>query len=207
MLNDRLFRLTVIVLLLTIPLGPNSRADEAHGKKIYALQCASCHGSQGQGETDEYQPALSGEHSIEALAGIITRTMPEENPEACVAQDALDVAEYMYHEFYAPSSRRRTAQARVELVRLTANQHRSALADLMGDAVTGRIHLTGKQGIPAKYYNARNTRKDQLVLERTDPTIDFDFGSLGELVETEYFTLKSLMIFKDQVLLVTVFSD
>ena len=48
---------------------------EHPGKALYQKLCAECHGSKGQGVEDEYDDALTGEKSIEALARQIDRTM------------------------------------------------------------------------------------------------------------------------------------
>ena len=167
------------------------KGDAANGKRIYVSQCASCHGDRGQGSA-EYESPLAGKRNIATLAKIISETMPADNPNHCVEEDAQDVAQYIYLEFYASEARHNASKARVELVRLTANQHRSVIADLMGDAVVGRISSSGEQGLKAKYYNARNPNKEKLAFERTDANIDFDFGNAtpdAERMESEEFSI------------------
>jgi hypothetical protein len=57
-------------------------APEVHpGAAIYKKLCAECHGDRGQGVEDEYDEALTGEKTIEALARQIDRTMPEDDPD------------------------------------------------------------------------------------------------------------------------------
>ncbi len=92
------------------PLGPNrvppltmdaARADAARGKRLYAEQCADCHGVGGSG-TDE-GPAAWGEKSyndgaglshVDQLAAWLKVAMPLGDP-TLSEQDAIDIASYV----------------------------------------------------------------------------------------------------------------
>lgn len=86
-------------------------ADETRGKVIYAAQCASCHGADGQGantETGGYlYPPLWGERSFNLGAGMarhftaaafIKHNMPQGKGESLSVQEAVDVAYYVTHQ-------------------------------------------------------------------------------------------------------------
>jgi cytochrome c len=102
------------------------------GAAIYREQCASCHGSNGEGVADEYDEALYGKKSVAALAKYIHREMPEEDPEKCEDADALAVAEWMHGAFYSPEARAKLNPPRIQLARLTNEQYRQSVADLVG---------------------------------------------------------------------------
>ena len=56
------------------------------------MQCAQCHGANGEGVDDEYDKPLYGDRSVDRLANLIERTMPEDEPELCVGDDAAAVS-------------------------------------------------------------------------------------------------------------------
>ena len=104
------------------------------GEQIYRQQCASCHGSRGEGTDDHYPRALVGERSVAGLARLIAKTMPEDAPGDCVGEDAEKVAAYIYESFYSKSAqvRNKFQPPRIELSRLTVRQYKNAIADLLG---------------------------------------------------------------------------
>ena len=111
------------------------------GAKIYESKCATCHGPDGQGADprsgadDGYDEPLFGDLSIDALAGLIDRTMPIDDPDACRGNAAKQVARYVYDKFYSQDARLKNgylALPRIELQRLTVPQYRNAVADLIG---------------------------------------------------------------------------
>ena len=61
------------------------------GAEIYRMQCAQCHGANGEGVDGEYDKPLYGDRSVDRLANLIERTMPEDEPELCVGDDAAAV--------------------------------------------------------------------------------------------------------------------
>ena len=87
-------------------------ADHA-GKAIYQKLCVECHAENGEGVADKADDPLQGNRDIASLAGRIERTMPEDEEDLCVAEDAKAVAEYVYHAFYSLEARARNTPARI----------------------------------------------------------------------------------------------
>ena len=103
------------------------------GKTIYQNQCASCHGENGEGVAEEYDEPLYGNRSLESLTRRIVRTMPEDDPDLCVDEDAVAVSAYVFHSFYSAEARHNMGMApRIELARLTVPQYQNSVADLLG---------------------------------------------------------------------------
>lgn len=154
-----------------------ARSDENAGEAIYREHCQSCHGEGGQGNDD--LPPLVGDRSVSQLAGYIHDTMPEGEPELVAGDDARAVAAYIHGAFYSPIAQDRLRPAREDLSRLTVRQHREVLADLVGSFGRGTWFETSERGLEAAYYQGRNHDRRNLVFERTDPQINFDFGLEG----------------------------
>ena len=110
------------ILALAIIAGPTFAAagPVRSGEQIYRQQCASCHGSSGEGTDEHYPRALVGERSVDGLARLIAKTMPEDAPGDCVGEDAEKVAAYIYDSFYSKSAQARNKfqPPRIELSRL-----------------------------------------------------------------------------------------
>ena len=205
------FLCPVYAVALYFSLTASSAAEETGqvhpGKAIYKDQCFSCHGADGQGVPDEHDEPLYGDRSIKSLARLIERTMPEEKPEACVGEDALQVADYIYHEFYSPEARREKGlMPRVTLLRLTVPQYRNAVADLLGQFTPPPSSGQGRRGqdkkddseklvepgLSAEYFQSKGMNKaDKLLLERIDRSVDFDFGegSPSEDITADQFSV------------------
>jgi Protein of unknown function (DUF1592)/Protein of unknown function (DUF1588)/PA14 domain/Protein of unknown function (DUF1595)/Cytochrome C oxidase, cbb3-type, subunit III len=151
------------------------------GEQIYRQQCASCHGSRGEGTDDHYPRALVGERSVAGLTRLIAKTMPEDAPGECVGIDAEKVAAYIYESFYSKSAqvRNKFQAPRVELSRLTIRQYRYAVADLLGN-LQPPIQWDDQRGLKAEYSNRsrrrRNSNSGGGSLNRVDPEIHLDFG-------------------------------
>jgi cytochrome c553 len=175
-------RLAIGALLfgLAIVLCPRPAvAAEGRGEQIYRQRCASCHGPTGEG-TDEYPHALAGDKSVAQLARLIARTMPKDAPKdkKCTGADAEQVAAYLYETFYSKAARDRAKPPRIELSRLTVQQYRNAVADLIATFRTpGR--WDEQRGLKGEYYKSRRFRPNERVLERFDPAVQFDFGTAG----------------------------
>jgi hypothetical protein len=183
-------------ILLTIAWAGPARAQSVDeriaGQQIYELQCAKCHGVQGEGVADVYDEVLSGDHSVDDLTRIIHETMPEDAPEDCEGEDARLVSMYIYDTFYSPNARLRNRPPRVELSHLTVRQYRSSLADWLNPRPVDPSRLAG-DGLLALYYNSRGFSRDKLVIERTDPQINFAFGTESpdaEKIESEAFAIR-----------------
>jgi len=144
------------------------------GADIFKKQCASCHGKTGQGVADKYDDALHGDWSIEKLARVIDKTMPEDKPETLDAAGSMAVAQYIYDAFYSREARERLNPARVELVHLTNRQYETTVSDLIRyfsreDRSPGKQH-----GLRGTYFNSRNLNKK--LFDRVDAQVDFDYG-------------------------------
>jgi cytochrome c5 len=145
------------------------------GQHIYEQKCARCHGAHGEGTADHYPKVLAGTKSVAELAALIEKTMPEDEPQACVGEEALRVAQYIYDAFYSPIAQARIAPPRVSLARLTVNQYRMALADLVA-SFQPAIRWDDQRGLSAEYYDGRGFRRDGRKLRRVDPLVDWEFG-------------------------------
>ncbi|MEM7384839.1 MAG: PA14 domain-containing protein, partial [Verrucomicrobiota bacterium] len=187
-------RFTLLLTALSL-LAVNARAEKEHpGAAIYRMQCANCHGANGEGVDDEYDEALYGDDTLEELTRLIERTMPEKEPEACVGEDAAAVASYIFGEFYSEKARRKKSPPRVTLSRLTVNQYRNAVADLVGSFSDGSPFVDDpRRGLSGRYFPSRSFRIDKKKKEnagkeikgkvqpphesfqRTDSSIAFNF--------------------------------
>ena len=190
-----LFRTIFAIATLAVGLVSASVADASEnadlplptdhpGAAIYQKLCVECHADDGRGVPDKADDPLVGNRDIPALANRIERSMPEDEEDLCVAEDAKAVAEYIYHAFYSVEARARNTPARVELSRLTADQHRKSIADLVlsfrGDMGYGK-----ERGWRAYYYGdfkynerekfRKEKKKDRF--ECHDPRINFDYGT------------------------------
>lgn len=179
------------------------------------MQCAQCHGANGEGVDDEYDEPLYGNRSIKGLAKLIGRTMPEDEPELCVGDDAAAVSAYIHEAFYSPEARARLQPVEILPARLTNRQYRETIADLIGSFITtqgepeadygerrrGRRRSreqipeefkNAKSGLFAEYYESKGmNKKDKRSLQRLDHQIDFDFGegSPAENINAEQFSI------------------
>lgn len=161
-----------VLLLAGVPaLGQ----DMAQGERLYAKQCASCHGKQGEG-TKRFTKPLIGERSLPQLTQLVQETMPEGQPGSLSAEEAKDVSAYVYDRFYSQTARERNAPPRVDVTRLTVPQFRNALGDVIA-SFRGQPGWSQERGLKGEYFKSRNYRKEDLALERVDGAIDFDWGT------------------------------
>ena len=161
------------VLLLTKSTG--LAKPELSGEQIYSRLCAKCHGDQGEGVANEHDEPLVGDWSIEKLTRVITRTMPDDDPKKCIGDEAERVARYIFDAFYSPDAQSRNKPPRIELARLTNRQYLHSVADLIG-SFTGQSEFGQAGGLKAGYYNSRNHSRNKHSIERTDATVDFQYG-------------------------------
>lgn len=159
-----------VVLLLASVLG----ADPPRGEIVYREQCARCHGAQGEGTAD-YPDALAGDKSVEQLADLIAKTMPEDKDVKCTGDDAREVSAYIHAAFYSPEAQLRQNPLRVELSRLTVRQYQNAVTDLIG-SFRSASQWGDERGLSGEYYAARKGRRSERLIERVDPEVKFDFG-------------------------------
>ena len=166
-----------------LSIAPSASADEIdRGAELYQAHCTSCHGADGQGATDGYEEPLFGDETVASLARIIEQTMPEDDPEKCVCEEAKEVARYIFDEFYSLAARQRkgyVAKPRIELSRLTVAQHRNAIADLLGQFTPQpEQESAAEPGLVGQYFQSRGMSKaDRLKLTRVDRRIEFDYGT------------------------------
>ncbi len=173
--------------------NPVSQADELRlrGQTIYAESCAGCHGEKGQGVEDGYAEPLVGDLSIGELSKRVTETMPEGEPELCVAEDANAVAAYIHHAFYSEAARIRNRPPSIATTHLTSNQLRQSLADLYA-RFSGPMWLAPKSGIDGSYFDGARGRRRIKRIERVDATIDFDWmhDGPGQGIDAEDFSVE-----------------
>ena len=174
--RDRPGRWAYAAWLGMLLAGGVARAEDApDGGRIYRERCASCHGAAGEG-TPKTTRKLTGDRSVDQLAGVIAETMPEDDPGSCTGPNAAAVAAYIHGAFYSPTARARNEPARVGLARLTVRQQRNAVADLIGSFRAAPWGETpGQQGLRGAYYKSRRIQDNERVFERVDPQVRFDF--------------------------------
>ena len=187
----------IVLLLGLLFLASVSAADLgedksslAPGKAIFEKQCVECHGTRGEGVPDSYEQALVGDASLSELTELIADTMPEEDPDACVGEDAEAVAKYIFDSFYSPKAQLRLNPPRKRLARLTANQLRQSLADLY-ESFGGKTTYTDGLGVRARYFN-RDNKDGRVSFDRVDDLIHFDFGhdGPGQGVNAENYSIQ-----------------
>jgi mono/diheme cytochrome c family protein len=177
----------IIAALVWSFVGGNATAEDRRastpteieldrGKAIFREKCAFCHGDAGQGVTDQHAQPLIGDYTVGELSKVIADTMPKDEPELCVGDDARAVAAYIHQAFYGEAAQLRNRPPRHGLSRMTAAQLRQSLADLYasidGVESLGR-KVGGAHGI---YFDGSRWKEEKKKLDRIDPAIDFDFG-------------------------------
>ena len=179
----KILRAVAVLTLLAFPTfakasdgPPGSEELHALGKRIYAKSCVACHGDAGQGVKDKYDEPLTGDATVGQLARLISETMPEEEPESCVSEDAEAVAAYIHYAFYSRAARVRNRPPRVELARLTGEQLRQSLADLYAHFFDPPW-VDERSGIEGYYFNGEKWDEGKKKSQRIDPAIDFDFAN------------------------------
>lgn len=180
--SRRIVSLVSVAAVCAVCLSAGTAAEgPPPGRELYLKQCASCHGDNGQGGTADYEQPLIGDLSTKQLAKYVHETMPADDPEQCVDADALAVARYIHEAFYSVTARARNAPPRVELSRLTNEQYRNSVADLVGSFSWTRNH-DSERGLQAEYFKSRRTDRKNRLIERRDSRIDIGFGT-GELTK------------------------
>jgi hypothetical protein len=152
------------------------------GEVVYREECLRCHGPMGQGVAGKSDEPLVGEKSVAFLAKYVAKEMPEDDPGALSAAEALASAQYIHQAFYSAEARARNNPPRLELAHLTDRQYRESITDLLGSFRRG--NATSEAGGLAAVYrglkdgDSTNTDKNEAkFLERVDATVDFDFGN------------------------------
>lgn len=169
------------------------------GAVIYKKLCMECHGARGEGVKGKCDDPLFGDNSIPSLARRIERTMPEDNVGACVGEDAKQVAAYIYDTFYSPDAQARNRPVVKDFARLTIDQYRNSVADLLGRFRGGFDKPPGEvRGLNAHYSGfvpegpelvgppkpdqipggkKEKKEKEKYKLDRQDANISFSYGA------------------------------
>lgn len=135
---------------------------KATGEGIYKQLCVECHGVTGQGVDGKADDALYGDRTLESLAGRISRTMPEDEEDLCVGEDAEAVAAYIYDAFYSPQARAKLVPPKRDLTRLTVGQYRNSVADVVGHFLRGTFDETGdERGLKMSFRGRHATEKEK----------------------------------------------
>ncbi|GEP46257.1 hypothetical protein BGE01nite_55480 [Brevifollis gellanilyticus] len=169
---------------------------EHPGKALYMKHCTECHGDRGQGVENEYDDLLTGTKSIESLAKQIDRTMPEDDPDLCDAEQSKLIADYIYGAFYSVEAQARLNPPKQELARLTIPQFRNSVMDVIGRFRMGvgfDRPIGGNEGLKGTYRGfeplkegdklpkgiASQRSKDRVKhnFERVDAHVNFHFGA------------------------------
>lgn len=190
MLLHRISWILAGLLLAGLPDASGEDKKPGLGSEIYQKQCVRCHGPQGEGVKKKYDKPLEGDKSVQELAKLIGKTMPEDAPETLTAEQAESVAKYIHETFYSKIARERNRPARIDLARLTVRQYRLAVADVVEHKQTSGW-WGDKRGLKGDYFNFKHWRNDKKALDRIDPIVDFDFGTKspveGKIEDYEFY--------------------
>ncbi|HVJ81299.1 MAG TPA: PA14 domain-containing protein, partial [Planctomycetia bacterium] len=169
-------RPATLCLVSFAALAGAARSEPPHpGAKVFAEKCAGCHGANGEGVKKEYSHALVGDKSANELAKYVDDTMPKGSPEDTSAEEAKQVADYIYDKFYSKTAQFRNRPARIDLSRLTTPQYQNAVADVFA-SFRGQPSWDGGKGLRGEYFKKRSMRGNERVIDRTDGVVKFDFG-------------------------------
>ncbi|MCF7784816.1 MAG: DUF1592 domain-containing protein [Prosthecobacter sp.] len=191
-------------------LSACASAAEHPGALIYQKLCLDCHGANGQGVKDKFDDPLTGDLTVEALARKIDRTMPEDHEDQCVAEDAKQVAAYIYDAFYSSAAQARIHPPQQDLSRLTIAQYRTSVMDLIGRFRMGpgfdrpigaesglkanyrgvELPKPGEKAVDTTPKNGIKAKRPNYKMERVDPQVSFHFGAGSpdnEKMEAEQF--------------------
>ncbi len=152
------------------------RSALQEGGKIYEASCADCHGGNGEGVEGTFSQPLHGVMTLDELTRYVDATMPEEDPESCVGDEAKKVSKFIFEKFYSLDAQNLRNPPTTVFSRLTRVQHVNVIADLVASFSNRRESIQTKHGLRAAYYSSRSQRRNNLVKERIDRQIDFDFG-------------------------------
>ncbi len=165
-------------LLALLAFAAPVPAADVTGEQIYRAQCQKCHGADGEGVKDEYDQALAGNRSVPQLAKYVAKAMPPDNPGTIPPDVAEKVSAYVHAAFYSKEARERNAPPRVDLARLTVNQYRQSVFDLVNSTQWNPTR-GDKSGLKGEYFDGRRYDAKKRLVERVDPVVSFDFGLAG----------------------------
>lgn len=164
----------LLSVLVSAAMGQAAAADHP-GRKVYLDKCANCHGKNGEGVRNEYADPLVGDRPLSSLIRYIEKQMPDDKPGTCVGEDAKQVSAYIYEAFYSPEAQLRANPPRIELTRLTVNQYRTTVADLIA-SFTNPAKPDKAHGLKAEYFNDKRGFNDKKrLIDRVEPTVQVRF--------------------------------
>lgn len=177
-------RLALIAVGLVFPgLRVGAMAPRpVSGEQLYSRHCASCHGERGEGVKEKYAEALQGDWSVARLTRYVAENMPDDAPGTLKAREAEAVSAYLHEAFYSRAAQQRARPSRVELARLTGEQHQLAVADLVRSFEGGDGPDVPGEGLEATYYGtARRGGFDRAkqVLQAVEAVPEQDFREGG----------------------------
>ena len=164
------FFYAILALLVVSPL---SSADDAKdvGRQLFESRCAECHGRRGEGNPEKQATSLMGGLSVVELNRFIVESMPPEPRPKCSPDEAKQIAEFIFAEFYSKGP----PVPRIELSHLTARQYRYAIADLMTSFRGGTGPWDDQRGLKGSYNTTSPNGEGSHAMERLDPEIQFNF--------------------------------
>jgi thiosulfate dehydrogenase len=85
---------------------PDLKPNPANGQRVYAAQCAGCHGANGEGRPNIFPPLWgpdsfndgAGMHGIKKMAAFVKQNMPQNRMGILTAQQAWDVAAFIHQQ-------------------------------------------------------------------------------------------------------------
>jgi thiosulfate dehydrogenase len=83
---------------------PDLKPDPMHGAEIYAIQCAGCHGQNGEGSAPLFPPLWgpqayndgAGMNNVQKMAAFVQYNMPQNRKGILSPQDAYDVSAFVH---------------------------------------------------------------------------------------------------------------
>ncbi len=105
---------------------------------------------------------LAGDSSVEQLADLIAKTMPEDKDVKCSGDDARE-GRGVHHRRLLFAQTRSCADkpARIELSRLTVRQYQNAVADLIGRFRRRQPSGATERGLRGEYYELAQLRRGE----------------------------------------------
>jgi cytochrome c553 len=185
------FAITAVVAALMAFAMHDMASAQDNGATIYADKCASCHGSSGEGMTENYPQPLVGDKSVLELTRYIQENMPAENPGELSEEASHLVAAFIHDAFYSITAQARNKPPELEFSRLTARQYEQSVADIVA-SFSDDADWGDERGLEADYFNNDRPNRDDVVIERTDAVVDVDFGegSPHEDIGVEEFSIR-----------------
>ena len=119
--------------------------------------------------------------------------MPDDDPSQVTGKEANLIAETIHSSFYSLIAQEKNKPQRLNLSRLTVRQMQESLADIIGSFRSSSPNIDHQKGLCGEYFDSRKFSKGSRVLERTDPRIDFSFGTKSpapEQINPDRFSIR-----------------